>query len=204
MSGHDGLELVAAQIFGELVVVEALGAFDGLLQHLEIGIAPAAEIIAERVDAFGLGAALVVLEEIRGRRHQFRRRHPGLVIDDAVELRLELSLNTVACRPTMAPPIIFGLGRFRWPTAPCRPSSADRSRTPPDPDWPPGSRERSARSRSCSADRSCRRRSGSRISWRCCARLRRRCARIRRPRPRCAMVFGFGFCAAGDLEEALR
>ena len=38
-------------------------------------------------------ARLVDLEEVRGRRHQFRRRHPGLVVDDAVELGLELVLE---------------------------------------------------------------------------------------------------------------
>ena len=60
---HDGLELVAVQVIGELVVVDALGAFDRLAEHLEIGIAPAAKIIAERIDAFGLRPRLVFLEE---------------------------------------------------------------------------------------------------------------------------------------------
>ena len=56
---HDGLEFVAVQVFGELLVVERLGAFDRLAEQLEIGIAPAAEIVTERIGAGGLGALLI-------------------------------------------------------------------------------------------------------------------------------------------------
>ena len=56
---------------------------------LRVGIAPAAEIVAERIDAFGAGARLVLVEERAGGRHQLLGRHPGLVVDDAVELGAE-------------------------------------------------------------------------------------------------------------------
>ena len=63
---HDGLEFVVLRdVVGELVVVEALGRPDRFAQHLEIGIAPAAEIVTERIDAFGRGARLIFFEEIR-------------------------------------------------------------------------------------------------------------------------------------------
>ena len=42
---------------------EGLCAFHRLAEQLEVGIAPAAEIITERVDAFGPGALLIFLEE---------------------------------------------------------------------------------------------------------------------------------------------
>ena len=86
------LNVVAAHVVGELVVVDAFRAGDRVGQHLQIGVAPAAEIIAQRFDAFGLRAVLVFLGGVRGRRQQFRRRHPGLIVDDAVELALGLSL----------------------------------------------------------------------------------------------------------------
>src|SRR6516165_7144424 len=41
-----------------------------------------------------LRARLIFLEEVRGRGHQFRRRHPGLIIHDAVELGFELALDS--------------------------------------------------------------------------------------------------------------
>ena len=63
---HDGFEFVAAQVVGELVVIDTLGAFDRLADQLEVRIAPAAEIIPERIDAGGLGAGLVFLEERLG------------------------------------------------------------------------------------------------------------------------------------------
>src|SRR5262249_21304600 len=47
IGGHDRGEGMAAQVFGEPVVVEALGAFDRLLQHLQICVAPPAKVIAE-------------------------------------------------------------------------------------------------------------------------------------------------------------
>src|SRR5262249_57870396 len=75
---HDRADGMRAQIVGDLAVVEALGGLDSLLQHLKIGIAPAAEIIAEWVDATAWRLRLVFFEEIRGRRHQFGRRHPEL------------------------------------------------------------------------------------------------------------------------------
>src|ERR1700687_3583887 len=45
-----GLEGMAADVVGDLVLVEALGALDGGAQHLQIGISPGREIIAERID----------------------------------------------------------------------------------------------------------------------------------------------------------
>ncbi len=49
-------------VVGKLLIVECFGAFDGFAEQLEIGIAPTAEVIAERVDAFGLGALLILLK----------------------------------------------------------------------------------------------------------------------------------------------
>ena len=52
----DGLEGGLADVVGELVVLEAVGALDGVAEHLDVGVAPAAQIVAERIDALGLGA----------------------------------------------------------------------------------------------------------------------------------------------------
>ncbi len=49
----DGLEGRLADVVGELVVLEAVGALDGVAQHLDVGIAPAAQVVAERIDALG-------------------------------------------------------------------------------------------------------------------------------------------------------
>src|SRR5262249_11681972 len=70
VGGHDGRECVGAHVIGELVVIEALGALDCLLEHLKIGIAPPPEVITEWVDTLAWRKRLVFLEEIRGRRHQ--------------------------------------------------------------------------------------------------------------------------------------
>src|SRR5215831_6084075 len=45
---HDGVELVGPQIIGDLVVVDALRSRDPGGEHLQIGISPAAQVIAER------------------------------------------------------------------------------------------------------------------------------------------------------------
>src|SRR5262249_9326727 len=60
---HDGLEGGGADVVGELVVIEALGCLHGVAEYLDIGVAPGAEVIAERIDALGGGAVLVLLEE---------------------------------------------------------------------------------------------------------------------------------------------
>src|SRR5262249_22411713 len=84
-------------------------------EHLQIGISPAAQVIAERIDA--LRARLVFLEEVRSRGHQFRRRHPSFIIHDAVELGLELALDSgvlqsdhaAARHPWVEAYLIYGL-----------------------------------------------------------------------------------------------
>src|SRR5215813_13254916 len=53
---HDGLERCLADVVGKLVVVEALGCLHRLAEDLDVGVAPGAEIVAERVDALGTGA----------------------------------------------------------------------------------------------------------------------------------------------------
>src|SRR4029078_6572356 len=83
---HDGLEGGLSERIGDLVVLDALGNVDRLLERAKTDIAPAAEIIAERVDALGAGARLVLVKERPGRSHQLVRRHPGLVVEDAVRL----------------------------------------------------------------------------------------------------------------------
>src|SRR5215471_16709386 len=89
----EAMMVVNAHVVGELVVIEALGALDRLLEHLKIGIAPPAEVITEWVDTLARRKRLVFLEEIRGRRHQFRRRHPELVVHNAVELGFEFTFD---------------------------------------------------------------------------------------------------------------
>src|SRR5262249_6223407 len=39
---HDRADGMRAQVVGDLIVIEALGSFDRLLQHLQIGVTPAA------------------------------------------------------------------------------------------------------------------------------------------------------------------
>src|SRR5215470_18486290 len=60
---HDGLERGLADVVGELVVVEALGGLHRLAEDLDVGVAPGAEIVAERIDALRAGPRLVLLEE---------------------------------------------------------------------------------------------------------------------------------------------
>src|SRR5947207_999770 len=58
---HDRLEGVLAVVVGDLVILDALGTLDRLTERAEIGIAPAAEIIADRIDALGAGARLILV-----------------------------------------------------------------------------------------------------------------------------------------------
>src|SRR5262249_6832360 len=92
-AAHDGLELVLAEIVRDLVVNGALGTTNRFAKHGDVGVAPSPEIVAERIGAFGRGACLVLLEELGSRRHHLFGRHPGLVVDDAVELGPELGLD---------------------------------------------------------------------------------------------------------------
>src|SRR5262245_22543293 len=92
-AAHYGLELVRAEIVRDLVVSGALGPTDRFAKHGDIGVAPSPEIIAERIGAFGRGARLILLEELGSRRHHLFGGHPGLVVDDAVELGPEPGLD---------------------------------------------------------------------------------------------------------------
>src|SRR5262249_35440312 len=91
---RDGLEGGLADVVGELVVVEALGGLHRLAEDLDVGVAPGAEIVAERIDTLRAGAGLVLLEELLGAlEHHALRRDPGFVIDPAVEQGSELPLD---------------------------------------------------------------------------------------------------------------
>src|SRR5262245_2331278 len=46
---HHGLEGGGAEVLGELLVIEAVGTLDGLLDELDVGITPGAEVVAERI-----------------------------------------------------------------------------------------------------------------------------------------------------------
>ena len=89
-----GLERGLVHVFGELVVVEALGGGDGIAEHLQIGIGPHRHVVAERIGAGSLGARLIFLQQLHraGELHRLDRQ-PGLVIDHAVEQRAELGLE---------------------------------------------------------------------------------------------------------------
>src|SRR5262245_32319774 len=85
-----GLERGLAHVVGEHVVLGALGRLDRLTENLQIGVGPHRHVIAERIDALGRGARLILLEQLhRSRELQRRGRDPGLVIDDAVQQRPE-------------------------------------------------------------------------------------------------------------------
>src|SRR5262245_22668521 len=60
---HDGVEGIAVDIFGERIVIEALGRRDRLFEHLHGGIGERWPITAKRIDAGVFGARLVLLEE---------------------------------------------------------------------------------------------------------------------------------------------
>src|SRR3972149_5433148 len=57
---HDRAELGLVHVVGELAIVERLGARDRVAEQLDIGVAPRARVIAERIDALppGPGPAL--------------------------------------------------------------------------------------------------------------------------------------------------
>ena len=96
----DGLERGLADVVGQHVVLEAVGALDCVAEHLDVGIAPAAQVVAQRIDALGLGALLVLLEERFGAlEHHLLGRHPGLVVDEAVEQRAQLVLEHGRLQP---------------------------------------------------------------------------------------------------------
>src|SRR5215475_1434967 len=92
-AAHDGLELVRTEIVRHLVVNGTLGTTDRFAKHGDVGVAPSPEIIAERIGAFSRGTSLVLLEELRRRRHYLFGRAPGLVVNDAVELGPKLGLD---------------------------------------------------------------------------------------------------------------
>src|SRR5258707_11720835 len=82
----DGLEGVGTEVVGELLVFDALRSLDGLRQHLELRVAPRGHVIAERVDAFGLGPRLIFFDQVfdTGELH-LRHRQPHVIIDEGVE-----------------------------------------------------------------------------------------------------------------------
>ncbi|RDJ93931.1 hypothetical protein B4Q13_18465 [Lacticaseibacillus rhamnosus] len=73
-ASRDGCDLGLAVIARALVVNGALGPGDRLAKHGDVGVAPAAEIIAERIGAFSPGAGLglaisrTIVEAHGGRR----------------------------------------------------------------------------------------------------------------------------------------
>ena len=80
-------------VFGELLVVEAVGSLDRLLQHLPRGVAEGHEGVAQRVDAaLLLGDRLIALQQV-ARAREVERQHEILVIEDAVHQRPELHLK---------------------------------------------------------------------------------------------------------------
>src|SRR5262249_17293511 len=89
-----GLEGAGADVVAELGIIEALGPFDRLRQHLQLGVAPRRHVIAERIDAFGPRTGLVALDEVGdpGELH-LRHRQPEVVGDETVEQRAELRLD---------------------------------------------------------------------------------------------------------------
>src|SRR5579875_2251309 len=78
-----GREAVRVHVLRELVVVEALGAFDGFRQHLAGGVAERHEAVAERIDAALLPRdCLVALQKV-ARARKIERRDEILVKQDA-------------------------------------------------------------------------------------------------------------------------
>src|SRR5262249_26940995 len=57
----NGLKGGLLDVFGKLVIVERVGTSDRIAEHLDVGVTPTAEVVAERIDAFRLGALLVFL-----------------------------------------------------------------------------------------------------------------------------------------------
>src|SRR5258708_40328004 len=88
----------------ELVVVEAAGRLDCLLQYLHRGIGEGRLVEAERVGAGLLGLRLVRLQERldAGEMH-FGARHIEMVVHDAVELFAQLlhEATRIAFRPLL-------------------------------------------------------------------------------------------------------
>src|SRR5262249_13603654 len=87
----DRVERVVVDVACELVVVEAAGRLDCLLQDLHRGIGEGRLVEAERVGAGLLGPRLVLLQELldAGEIH-FGARDIEMVVHDAVELFAQL------------------------------------------------------------------------------------------------------------------
>src|SRR5579864_8267576 len=73
----DGCETVAAQVRGELALIEAVRGFHGLLQLLHPGVGKRRHVIAEQIDLLGRSFGLILLEErARLGRGEVRPGHP--------------------------------------------------------------------------------------------------------------------------------
>src|SRR6266478_1910474 len=95
----DGLEGMAADVIGDLVLVEALGLFDRLTLDLQIGVGPGRQIIAEGIDPLAGRLLLIALQKLHDPGEaQFRRRQPEVEGDDAVQHRAQRGLDRGALR----------------------------------------------------------------------------------------------------------
>src|SRR6266567_4932119 len=106
----DRVEWVAADVVGELCLVEALRYLDRFPQNLKVGIGEGRQVPPQRVDPFARRLGLVGFEELRdARKLHGRRWDPKVVVDDAVELRPELLLHRGVLQADHAAPEIPGL-----------------------------------------------------------------------------------------------